>query len=157
MHECTPEQVFFWVFLLCFFCLGLGVFLCCFVFFFNSSLLSAIFIFCLFSSLLILLCGMLNADERKLFGMSGNHFSLAHLGKGCPNWTQNKPAVGYPIINTKLSTTIFLCLITFFSHGGLHLLSILLTISKKYCYYYVISMIPIITYLSTESEIKTGY
>lgn len=146
---------FFLVFLVMVFLFGFWGFFC--VFFFNSSLLSAIFIFCLVFSLLILLCGMLNADERKLFGMSGSHFSLAHLGKGCPNWTQNKPAVGYPIINTELSRTIFLCLITFFSHGDLHLLSILLTISKKYCYYYVIYMIPIITYLSTESEIKTGY
>lgn len=102
---------------------------CCF-FFFNSSLLSAIFVFCLFSSLLILRCGMLNADERKLFGMSSSHFSLAHSLIGCPNWTENKLAVGYPIINTELSRAVFLYMITFSSHGALHLLSILLTISK---------------------------
>lgn len=145
MH--SRARVFSGVFCCEFFvCFGLG--------FFNSFLLSAIFVFCLFSSLLILLCRMLNADERKLFRMSISHFSLAHLGIGCPNWTQNKPAVGYQIVSTELSRVIFLSLITFFNHGDLHLLSILLIISKKYCCYYVMYTIDIITYL-TEREIKT--
>lgn len=141
----SRARVFFWGFLLW----GFGLI------FFNSSLLSAIFVFCLFSSLLTLLCGMLNADERKLFGMSISHFSLAHLGIGCPNWTRNKPAVGYPIISTELSGAVFLYLITFFSHGDLHLLNILLTISKKFCNYCVMYTIAIITDLFTEREIKT--
>jgi len=140
------SKVFFLVFFV------VGFFFVCFFFlllYFNSCLLSAIFVFSLFSSLLILLCGMLNADERKCFGMSISHYSLAQ-GIGCPNWTQNKPAVGYPIISTDLSRAIFLCLITFFSHRDLHLLSILLTMSKKCCYYYVMYTIAIITYLFTE-------
>lgn len=76
---------FLWVFFVSFW--GLCVCLmCCIGFFegfvlgfFNSSLLCAIFVFCLFSPLLILLCGMLNANERKLFGMSSSHFSLVYL------------------------------------------------------------------------------
>lgn len=112
----------------------------CFVvvgFFFNSSLLSAVFILRLFYSLLTLLYGMMNSDERKLLGMSSSHFSLANLGIGYPNWTQNLPPKGYPVISIELYRAIFLYLMKFFSHGNVLLLSILLTISKQYCYVHI--------------------
>lgn len=54
-------------------------------FFKQFSFLCSLCCFCLFSSLLLLPCGMLNPDERKLFGMSSSHFSFAHLRIGCSN------------------------------------------------------------------------
>lgn len=89
--------------------------------------------------------------------MSSSHFSSAHLGTECSNQTQNKPAVGYPIISTELSSAIFIYLIRFYSHRDLHLLSILLTTNKKYCYYNAVYTTAIITHPLTGSEIKPRF
>lgn len=124
MHECTPDHFFSFFFFYVF------------VFLFLVSFLTVLsYLLC---PLLTLLYGMMNSVERKILGMSSTHFSLANLGIGYPNWTRNLPPKGYPVISIELHRAIFLYLMKFFSHGNVYLLSILLTISKQYCYVHIL-------------------